>query len=246
MISVGRATRNVTSWRVTPLWHDGVLLLTSSCAATPKAATPVPVSYGMARIVGELRDSLTGRPFVKAQVCSQIATGQHTGTQRCATPDTLGHFELGGLPAGANAIVVTCPGLGGDLTRQFPHRETVMLEDGVPRRLDIRTHSTGCDMRTITVRTGTFTGIYYAEFEGEKFVTCDRTVGASPSFSAATLERVRKAHGTPPPLVLAFALTVDGTVRGPTRYEYSKWKESEIDITRIHRIRPATKTDCLE
>ncbi len=42
------------------------------------------------------------------------------------------------------------------------------------------------------------------------------------------------------------ALTVDGTVRGPTRYEYSKWKESEIDITRIHRIRPATKTDCLE
>jgi len=225
-----------------------LLVAAASCApaATGALPVPMPVAYGTGSIVGEVRDTVSGLPIVRADICTGFNAADGRPIQRCVNPDTLGYFEMTGLPAGTMPLAASCPGLRGELSRKFPYRATLVLETDTRRRWDIRTDATGCDMRPFTVRTGTFTGIYHAVFEGERFVSCDRTVRAAPSFTEADWERMRKAHGTPPPFVMAFAMTVDGTVRGPAQYGHGGMSAYKIDVARIRHIRSATVKDCLE
>lgn len=222
-----------------------LLAMSTSCASPAKVVPPVPVAYGTAKILGEVRDTVSGMAIVRADLCAEFNTADGQPVRRCVNPDTLGKFEMTGLPAGPMMLTASCPGLRGELSRRFPFRTTIVLDADTTRRADIRTDAAGCDMRPFTVRTGTFTGIYHAEFESERFVSCDRMVSASPSFTETDWERIRKAHGTPPPIVFAFAMTVDGTVRGPAQYGHGGATPYRIDVSRIRSIRPATAKDCL-
>lgn len=76
-----------------------LLAMSTSCASPAKVVPPVPVAFGTAKILGEVRDTVSGMAIVRADLCAEFNTADGQPVRRCVKPDTLGKFEMTGLPA---------------------------------------------------------------------------------------------------------------------------------------------------
>ncbi len=221
-----------------PSLYAATIALLWLCAS-PLAAQPTSAPQDSIKLIGTIRDSVTGRPVLRADVCSLIGSG----TRLCVRVDSTGYFELAGLRMEPDTVSISCPGERGELSRRFLYRETLQPTDSLVRRRDVRADVTGCDMRPYTVRTGTFVGLYTNEFEGLRFVSCDQSIRAWPTFSPEASARIARVR-LPRARMHTLAVTVEGTVRGPGQFGHGGVTPYGIEITRVLSARLATARDC--
>lgn len=201
----------------------------------------IPFPRGGAQIRGTVQDSASGQAIVRTHVCTEVDLGAPYGRgQICASPDSRGQYVLDSLPAGRRVVTVTCSG-GRPLRQRLLRQDTLVLGETGAVSLDVRSDTTGCDMRPFVEQHGEFSGHYTFGFEESRFSPCG---GASPAwvrFSARASEQRIRWPKTKDRYNPSYFVRWVGTLRGPWYYghmgvsSYEFVVDSVIAVQRVDR-----------